>query len=425
MSEYPERYWHVVVETGQGKDSTTHGTYDLDFSKLKKEIVEPWYAERPFTVGGKVVRANAVAGIRITHSDRASSVLCEEVRQRNAAKRILAGVRRDEVVVSQGRECTNELLFANAETSKPEELAVTQRDPKRVFVVYGRNQPACDAVVHFLRTLKLNPTPFSEVIGRAGPSSYVGDAIKKGMAESQAIVVLFTPDEEATLIYGQLPGDKAVDGGRQQARPNVIFEAGMAIGAHEEHTILVTLGAHAELFSDILGRHILRLNNSSDKRDEFRVKLTHAGCDIDKDATGLHNPSLSGDFEACVRVPPTIKLKRSAKGSEKRAGTDTKKARKATPPTPAPLAHVSDVDASIKLQGWQRELSDEDSVKSYAYADLDQKLELPPGTSARVLPGAVQAAGYYRLEGGTTHFLLKTIPMPPIMLGGSRRDYNY
>jgi predicted nucleotide-binding protein len=36
-------------------------------------------------------------------------------------------------------------------------------DPKRVFIVYGRNSRAHEALKLFLRALKLNPLDFDEV----------------------------------------------------------------------------------------------------------------------------------------------------------------------------------------------------------------------------------------------------------------------
>lgn len=286
-------------------------------------------------------------------------------------------------------------LFPDEEREEP---AVpepeTKRNPKRVFIVYGRNQAAYDQVELFLLRLKLDPKPFREVTAETGGAPYIGDVIKQGMNAAQAIVVLFTPDERATLVVGKQSHDSSTDAGRLQARPNVIFEAGMALGAHEERTILVTMGASADLFSDLSGRHVVRLNNSTDARETFRTRLIGVGCAVDKDATGW--PS-AGDFESCVQAKP-----------------------EATPSQAPPIEPVSDDDALIRLHAWLRRLPHSELPKAHTFAGLDGAERLPPGTTSRLLPQAVTAHGSYTLERGTTDFMLKRIPPPPNPTGGGR-----
>jgi hypothetical protein len=58
-------------------------------------------------------------------------------------------------------------------------------DRKRVFVVYGRNQQACDQMVKFLRALKLEPLPFNEVSAKCGAGAMLLDIVRRGMEEAQ------------------------------------------------------------------------------------------------------------------------------------------------------------------------------------------------------------------------------------------------
>jgi hypothetical protein len=52
----------------------------------------------------------------------------------------------------------------------------------------------------------------------------------------------------------------------------VTFEAGIAIGAHQEKTLLVEVG-NVRKISDVDGMHILRLNNSAASRKELAQRL--------------------------------------------------------------------------------------------------------------------------------------------------------
>ena len=66
----------------------------------------------------------------------------------------------------------------------------------------------------------------------------------------------------------------------------------MAMGWKPDNTILIELG-DLRPFSDIAGLHILRLNNSSPRRQELAQRLESAGCQIDLTGTEWHN---AGDF---------------------------------------------------------------------------------------------------------------------------------
>ena len=108
-----------------------------------------------------------------------------------------------------------------------------------VFVVYGRNIAARDAVYRFLRSLDLNPLEWNELVRAVGKGApYVGDVLDHGFARAQACVVLFTGDEYVSLR-------RELGGGQDSAlqpRPNVLFEAGMALAHHPDRTLIVQLG---------------------------------------------------------------------------------------------------------------------------------------------------------------------------------------
>ena len=178
------------------------------------------------------------------------------------------------------------------------------RDASRVFVVYGRNAKAYEATVAFLRSLGLRAWDFYELAAKCGGAAFVGDIVRRGMQEAQAVIVLFTPDEYSSLSPAlRKPHDTAKEIQRWQSRPNVVFEAGLAMGMDEGRTILVTLGSDVSLFSDVDGRHLVRLDNSPRARDYLRRKLIGVGCRV-QDSSDWHDPATAGDFEAPVHRAP-------------------------------------------------------------------------------------------------------------------------
>ena len=114
----------------------------------------------------------------------------------------------------------------------------------------------------------------------------------------KVFVVLLTPDDvvmlHPTLRSLQDPEFEKEPTG--QARPNVLFEAGMAMGRSEGRTVLVELG-NLRPFSDIGGRHTIRLDNSSQRRQELAQRLQIAGCPAKLTGTDWHT---AGDFEAAL-----------------------------------------------------------------------------------------------------------------------------
>jgi predicted nucleotide-binding protein len=161
-------------------------------------------------------------------------------------------------------------------------------DPRRVFIVHGRNLAARDGVFTFLRSLGLDPIEWSQAIAMTGEASpYIGRVLDVALAAAQAIVVLMTPDEIAYLRTEYAAGvDDPETSPAAQARPNVLFEAGMAMGRDPDRTVLVELG-RVRPFSDVAGRHILRLDGSIvATRHELAQRLKTAGCDVD--TSGSH-----------------------------------------------------------------------------------------------------------------------------------------
>lgn len=172
-------------------------------------------------------------------------------------------------------------------------------DNKAVFVVHGRNNEIRKDMFEFLRSIGLHPIEWSQaVIATGNPTPYIGEVLDAAFSRAQAVVVLMTPDDEGRLLEAfRATNDPDYESKlTPQARLNVIFEAGMAMGRDQKRTILVELG-RLRPFSDIGGRHVIRLDNSSEKRQEFAQRLQLAGCNIDLSGTDWHtcgNFSING-----------------------------------------------------------------------------------------------------------------------------------
>jgi hypothetical protein len=116
-------------------------------------------------------------------------------------------------------------------------------DPTSVFVIHGRNADACAEMGIFLRACGLKPINFGDLRAEMGGTPTIDRIVEAGMARAQGVVALFTPDEYAALRPSLRAKDDRGDAiARWQARPNVIFEAGMAFGKDRDRVVFVVLG---------------------------------------------------------------------------------------------------------------------------------------------------------------------------------------
>ncbi|XHH08616.1 MAG: TIR domain-containing protein [Candidatus Bathyarchaeia archaeon] len=145
-------------------------------------------------------------------------------------------------------------------------------------------------IFYFLRSIDLKPIEWSQAVAETRKTSpYVGEVLDKAFSMAQAVVVLMTLDDEGKLFEkfqdeDDLEYEKTLT---PQARLNVIFEAEMAIGRYQDRTLFLEFG-RLRPFSDIGGRHVLRMNNTGAKRQEFAQRLQTAGCKIDLNGTDWH-----------------------------------------------------------------------------------------------------------------------------------------
>lgn len=183
----------------------------------------------------------------------------------------------------------------------------TTAKQNQVFVVHGRNKALRQSMFAFLRAIGLKPMEWNQAIAATEKASpYIGEILDAAFSQAMAIVVLATGDDEARLMkkFANHEDPEYETALTPQPRPNVLFEAGLAMGRNQPGTILVEVG-NLRPWSDIAGRHVTRLDNTRQKRDELANKLKVAGCDVD--LTGQEWLT-AGDFGEPPNEPPTEEL---------------------------------------------------------------------------------------------------------------------
>lgn len=120
LEKPPEKYWHCGVKAGKKERWTI--VNDLTFGELKKSVIDPWNAGRPFSVSGLIVRAaESVSQIRIVVTQFPQQHYADLHNQRMRASGIadLATDRRA-LVFESGDDFTFDLLFSGNLSVAPE-----------------------------------------------------------------------------------------------------------------------------------------------------------------------------------------------------------------------------------------------------------------------------------------------------------------
>jgi hypothetical protein len=158
----------------------------------------------------------------------------------------------------------------------------------------------------FLTAINLRPIEFSKArTATKKPTPYVGEILEAAFASAQAFVVILSPDDWAWLRE-DLQEENDPEYEKQatlQARPNVLFEAGMAMGWDPKRTLLIQL-SDVRPFSDVGGLHILRMTDSPERRRELAERLSDAGCDVRLDGSMWLR---AGNFDEAVPVEASVK----------------------------------------------------------------------------------------------------------------------
>ena len=304
-------YFHVRI-TPKSNISHAEVRLDLTLEELEGRFLTPYKRGQPIVVAGKTISSDDIDRVCITKTTQSSKHFraLVEAERRNSSVVLLGGPSVDWEIADKGEDVTDEFIVGPPGSELGDQEANDQgrrpsADTREVFVVHGRNETARGALFAFLRAIDLRPLEWSKAIGATGKTSpYVGEILDAAFCRAHAVVVLFTPDDEARLkeqfrTDSDPTHEVELTG---QARPNVLFEAGMAMGRHPERTILVEIGT-LRPFSDVAGRHLIRVDNSSERRQELARRLQSAGCPIDLNGTDWHS---AGDFAAALELTQSL-----------------------------------------------------------------------------------------------------------------------
>ena len=280
------QFYHVEITPKEHQPPHRRVEHETDLSaeQLKSRFVAPYSMAETMVIRGRSISIEDLHRIRVYQTAHALGEI------ESLPKDMMLNVTTEFISGPPGWALTDKSL-------KEETPSVP--DPRAVFVVHGRNHKARDALCELLRAVDLRPIEWPEAVHATGEASpYIGDILDAAFADAQAVVVLFTPDDDVRLtrqLWGmnEDPVETKFTG---QARPNVLFEAGRAMERDARRTVLVELGT-LRPFSDVAGRHMIRLNDSSELRQQLVNRLERAGCPAKLQGTDWHS---AGDFEGAL-----------------------------------------------------------------------------------------------------------------------------
>lgn len=312
LKQHDSRLDQILNDVDQGADEAHER-----FIRWKERVVE--YLS--LNVSEREAERFAGTKIRMTYSDVNMHLKYEEIPAYKQALRVLVEEVEDnpylllprtspttsaDLTNSESKvETQNTNVRGAVEEMGDEPVTGSAQNARNVFVVHGRNIDARNSLFRFLRSIGLRPIEWSQAIQLTGKASpFIGEILDVAFSQAQAVVVLMTPDDVAQLQEQfRSPHDPPYEANLTgQARPNVLFEAGMAMGRNPDRTVIVELGT-LRPFSDIAGRHTVKLSNDSTTRQELAQRLETAGCEVDLSGRDWHT---EGDFNPPNTQSPRI-----------------------------------------------------------------------------------------------------------------------
>ena len=180
---------------------------------------------------------------------------------------------------------------------------------KRVFVVYGRDGALVRGFFDLLYAVGLQPLEWEVLVALTGTTvPHLANVVSAAPRQAQANLVLLSPDDIVELHPDlHQPGDQGYERDRAgQARPNVLFELGLAYMANPERTVIVEIGQLRPI-ADLAGLNVIHFDGSALAIKKVIGRLTQAGCPADTSGEHWLDTSRFAGLEAYRRGPGTGK----------------------------------------------------------------------------------------------------------------------
>ncbi len=167
-----------------------------------------------------------------------------------------------------------------------EDVVSLPESDRTVFVIHGRDKKARREFFTFLRALRLEPIEWAKGLAETRQGApKIGDVLQKVLSKGRAVIVLSTPDDVVRLNSEHADDEHDLElQPMGQARPNVIYETGMAMMLIPERTILVEVGK-VRRFTDLDGHFVVQLTNDAKPRKFLAQRLKDIGCPVDLDGS--------------------------------------------------------------------------------------------------------------------------------------------
>ena len=324
--------FHVSISHSIGNSATV---YNLSEESLNTRVVQPWLNRESGTFEGKDMDLGT-ATIRIYEGGAFETIDA-------------MGKTWLEVLTTCANVTDSQLSGQRSPRSVPvkSRTPLEPPSPKRVMVVYGRDNAARNAMFGFLRDLGLEPVEWEQAVAATGRSTpTTKETIDAAFAVARTVVVLLTPDEEVRLHSDLAGGDGASVA--MQPRPNVYIELGMAFALHPDRVVIVEIGG-VRPASDLDGMNTIRLRGGAKELAALRSRLEIAGVQLSPSgSTDWLDGERFSRLEACSRVPV---VDHRGELQNTRGGRSQPEA-----PGSADRAQVARVSAEVKYNGLENEI---------------------------------------------------------------------
>lgn len=202
---------------------------------------------------------------------------------------------------------TEELGQVREQSGKPGSPEAGAEATRRVFVVHGRDGELATSFFDLLYAVGLEPLEWERLVRPMGTTTpYLGDVVRTAPRLAQATLVLLSPDDivelHPDLVQDNDHAHERVRSG--QARPNVLFELGLAFMAYPERTIIVEVGLMRPI-ADLAGLNVIRFDGSAIAVKKILDRLDLAGCPVQTSGASWLDPGRFAHLAAYRRGPQT------------------------------------------------------------------------------------------------------------------------